>query len=314
MSEATHIPPDLADWLAIRDEHIARLEQEQQSLLNQMGTLSQEQQTLKQEHVAYVTAYQHRTQQLQQEIQRWQEDYEALRLQKGGFGFKAILASGILATVVGLLLGWLLFRPVSPNSSTFAAFRRQAGFPLEYALSQHQYKEAGKIVQDQIQQTSNTGIKAELEFIADLVRAAGQNDTNNVQAGNFNGFTYTSPKDTAVVSDGPKSKLVVTHEAGANLHAEAMTNSLVLGKLKKKDEVGRWDRTAEMTKVRTTHKGEKGMAEDYWYEVETTEGTKGWVYGFFTNASLKRFKFDVPDSLRIKKDSVLVPVVPGNQL
>jgi hypothetical protein len=312
MSESLLVTPELADWLAIRDEHISRLEQDQQSMLVQMNALGQEHQTLKQEHVAYVTAYQHRTQQLQQEIQRWQEDYESLRLQKGGFGFKAILASGILATLMGLLLGWFLFRPVSPTSATFAAFRRQAGFPLEYALSQHQYQEANRIIQDQLQHNSNSGIKAELEFVADLVRAAGQN-TSDQGAANLQGFAYTAPRDTAALAQGPKSKLLITHEMGANLHAEALTNSLVLNKLKKKDEVGRWDRTAEMTKVRTTQKGEKGVAEDYWYEVETADGTKGWVYGFFTNASLKRFKFDVPDSLRIKKDSVLVPVVPGNQ-
>jgi hypothetical protein len=312
MSEPPYISPDLADWLAIRDEHIVQLEQAQQALLRQVGGLTQDHQTLKQEHVAYVTAYQHRTQQLQQEIQRWQDDYESLRLQKGGFGFKAILASGTLATVVGLLLGWFLFRPVSSTGIAFAEFRRQAGFPLEYALSQHQYSEANRIIKEQLQHNSNSGIKAELEFVADLVHAAGQNAPNQ-EANNLHGFAYTAPKDTAVLTQGPKSKLLITHEAGANLHAEALTNSLVLNKLKKKDEVGRWDRTAEMTKVRTMHKGEKGVAEDYWYEVETADGTKGWVYGFFTNASLKRFKFDVPDSLRIKKDSVLVPVVPGNQ-
>jgi hypothetical protein len=299
------LPPDLSDWIAVRDEHIAQLESalaDARTLLLRGEGLAHELAQAKQDHLAYVSAYQHRTGVLQEEIQQWERNYAQLRLQKGGFGFKAMLAVSVLGTLVGVALGWLLFGHRDPQSVVFQRFVRESGFQVEYAVRQRQFDEAEKIVRQQAAISGYAVIGPQLDLIANLLSSAKQGflDANLPLASAA--YAVKPPSDTAVGNGAPTRTLAIT-EGGTRLHSEAQSASSVIFTLKKKDQVGQWDRTAAPEKIRLTSKGATGVAEDYWYEVETTEGQKGWVFGFFTNASLGRFR---PDSLaqRPKVDSL----------
>ena len=263
---------------------------------------------VRQEHVAYVNAFQQKTTTLEQEVQQWQHDYEQLRIQKGGFGFKTILASGIAATVVGMALGWLFFQQKDPNAVLFSQFSKAAGFNLEYNLSHQQYNEAQKIIIDYQNNKTYSPIQPELLLIGNLIKAV--RNSSDTSAAASVGYSVVLQDTLNGVRPKPVRSLVVTYDGTVNIHTEALFEAPILATVKKKDKIDQWDRTQELAKTHTTNsKGKKGIAEDYWYEVETKDGMKGWVFGFFTNASMNRFKPDVPDSLMIvqpvpKKDTL----------
>ncbi len=260
---------------------------------------------VRQEHVAYVGAFQQKTTQLEQEVQQWQYDYEQLRIQKGGFGFKAMAAVGFAATLIGLAAGFLLFRQRDPNTVLFQQFNKAAGFNLEYSLTHGQYEKAEKIITDFSKNGTYAPILPEIELIGNLVNAAKLRGDSAVQTS----VGYSVVLHDTISGERPKPKraLVVIHDGAVNVHTEALYNAPVLITLKKRDKIDQWDRTAELDKLRTVNaKGKKGVAEDYWYEVETSDGQKGWVFGFFTNASINRFKPDVPDTIPA---AVKTPVV-----
>jgi hypothetical protein len=295
-------------------ELVHEVEQLQHELFSALQSVKVAQQnirdvnTIRQEHVAYVNAYQQKTSILEQEVQQWQHDYEQLRIQKGGFGFKTILASGIAATVVGMALGWLIFRQKDPNSVLFSQFSKAAGFNLEYNLSHQQYNEAQKIITDYQNNRTYSPIQPELLLIGNLIKAV--DNSSDTSAETSIGYSVVQQDTLSGVRPKPVRSLVVIYDGTVNIHTEAMFNAPILANIKKKDKIDQWDRTQELAKIHTTNsKGKKGVAEDYWYEVETKDGMKGWVFGFFTNASMNRFKPDVPDTLRlvapiVKKDSL----------
>ncbi len=253
---------------------------------------------VRQEHVAYVGAFQQKTTQLEQEVQQWQQDYEQLRIQKGGFGFKAMAAIGFVATLIGLAAGYLLFHQRDSNTALFQKFNKAAGFNLEYSLTHGQYDKADKIIADFSKNSAFEPILPEIELIGNLVNAAKLRGDSAVQTS----IGYSVVHNDTINGERPKPKrsLVVIHDGAVNVHTEALYNAPVLITLKKRDKIDQWDRTAELDKLRTVNsKGKKGVAEDYWYEVETTDGQKGWLFGFFTNASINRFKPDVPDTVKL---------------
>ena len=108
---------------------------------------------------------------LQQEIHSWQHQYEALRLQKGGFGFKALLATGFAATVIALVAGWLLFRQREANAVLFEEFQTQAGFKIEYAIAHKDYPEAEKILSTYRNTDRYLPIKPQLDMMENMVKA-----------------------------------------------------------------------------------------------------------------------------------------------
>jgi hypothetical protein len=293
--------------LSAKNAALAReVEQLQDELISALQSVKVAQQNIRevtairQEHVAYVNAFQQKTATLEQEVQQWQHDYEQLRIQKGGFGFKTILASGIAATVVGMALGWLFFQQKDPNSVLFSQFSKAAGFNLEYNLSHQQYNEAQKIVTDYQNNKTYSPIQPELLLIGNLIKAVRNNSDTSAAASV--GYSVVLQDTLNGVRPKPVRSLVVIYNGTVNIHTEALFDAPILATIKKKDKIDQWDRTQELAKTHTTNsKGKKGIAEDYWYEVETKDGMKGWVFGFFTNASMNRFKPDVPDSLMIPK-------------
>lgn len=301
--------------LSAKNAALAReVEQLQDELISALQSVKVAQQNIRdvnavrQEHVAYVNAFQQKTATLEQEVQQWQHDYEQLRIQKGGFGFKTILASGIAATVVGMALGWLFFQQKDPNSVLFSQFSKAAGFNLEYNLSHQQYNEAQKIVTDYQNNKTYSPIQPELLLIGNLIKAVRNSGDTSTAASV--GYSVVLQDTLNGVRPKPVRSLVIIYDGTVNIHTEALFDAPILATVKKKDKIDQWDRTQELAKTHTTNsKGKKGIAEDYWYEVETKDGMKGWVFGFFTNATMNRFKPDVPDSLMnvqpiLKKDTL----------
>ena len=304
------LTPELTEWLSIRDEHIRQLQEDLLVATKALQTAQRnvrEVNEVKQTHIAYVNAYEQKTSELEREVHQWQHDYEQLRIQKGGFGFKMLLASGLLATLVGMAAGWLLFRQRDSNAVLFESFNKAAGFNVEYNLSHQQYDQARKIIREFQSNSVYQPILPELALIDNMIQAVQLHGDSTLQS-----VGYSVIQHDSISSEQPRPvrSLVVVHDGIVQVRAEALPDAVVLTTLKKKDKVDQWDKTTEVSKLRIADtKGKKGVAEDYWYEVETADGVKGWVFGYFTNASIHRFKPDVPDSLLVvpaapKKDSL----------
>jgi len=110
-------------------------------------------------------------QELQKELHKIQHDYESLRLQKGGFGFKTILATGFVGTVVGLVACYVLFKPKDQHVAAFERFRRETQFSIEYAISERQFIQAEDILKTSLQKPDNELVKPEIQMMYKIVSA-----------------------------------------------------------------------------------------------------------------------------------------------
>ncbi len=110
----------------------------------------------------------------QTELQTLQRAYADLRLQKGGFGFKSLLASGLAATIVAVLGVWVYLRlqPRPEPVVAFENFRREHLFNLEYALSHGQFDAAETTLEQATHDTHYTAIKPQIDFSHKIVKAA----------------------------------------------------------------------------------------------------------------------------------------------
>jgi hypothetical protein len=108
----------------------------------------------------------------EKELHLIQADYESLRLQKGGFGFKAMLASGMTATLVGAMLCYLFFRPQNQYANTFEHFRRENQFQIEYAIGQGDFVKAEEYLKNSLEKPDYQKIKPEIEMIYKVVSAS----------------------------------------------------------------------------------------------------------------------------------------------
>ncbi len=115
---------------------------------------------------------QERLHRLQAELRELQGDYENLRVQKGGFGFKMLLASGLAGTVVGLVACFLFFRPTDHRAKAFQRFQREQLFKLEYAISEGRFEEAAKALANSAEQPENALIREELDSFRKITEAA----------------------------------------------------------------------------------------------------------------------------------------------
>ncbi|MBL7806063.1 MAG: hypothetical protein JNL02_20135 [Saprospiraceae bacterium] len=105
---------------------------------------------------------------------RLQHDYEVLRIQKGGFGFKMLLLSGFAGFVTGFLMHWLFFRPTNEHAEAFARFRDANLFHYEVAISQGRIDEVEKALKADENKPENALIQSEIEFARKLVGAAAR--------------------------------------------------------------------------------------------------------------------------------------------
>lgn len=114
--------------------------------------------------------------QRQAQLHQLQDNYELLRVRKGGFGFKMLTITGLAATAAAVLLCWLYirFKPRADHPALFRQFKTHYQFNVEYALSQRQYQEAQRLLEEARQQTQYRAIEPEVEFARKLVQAAEQ--------------------------------------------------------------------------------------------------------------------------------------------
>lgn len=149
------------------------------------GLLAEQQKRIEALERAFAEA-EHRAQKHLQERDHWhsqhwdahqdnrqlQQDYESLRLQKGGFGFKMLLAVGFAGALFGLVSCYLFFRLKNDETKTFQHFTRQHQFQFEYALSHGQFEEVEATLRGSQSQPEFQAIQPEIEFTKKIVEAA----------------------------------------------------------------------------------------------------------------------------------------------
>ena len=111
---------------------------------------------------------------LREENHRIQQGYETLRIQKGGFGFKMLLASGLGGFVTALLLCfvYIKLKPKPDYVATFAEFRRENLFNYELNLSKGDFDAVEVSLQDCIKREEYLPVQAEIHFTQKIVGAA----------------------------------------------------------------------------------------------------------------------------------------------
>jgi prefoldin subunit 5 len=103
-----------------------------------------------------------------------QHAYEQLRVQKGGFGFKMLLFSGLggFFTALVLCFVYLKLKPKDPHTAALADFRHQHLFNYELALSQKRFGEVAASLEKSIQHPDYQPIKTDLVMLRELLEAA----------------------------------------------------------------------------------------------------------------------------------------------
>lgn len=110
------------------------------------------------------------------EALKLQQEYEQLRIQKGGFGFKMLLFSGFCGFVTAVIFCFVyvrLGRPISNQEAVFAAFVRAHQFDYELQLSRGEFQAVGLSLREKVNDPAYKIIAPELGFAEKLVGAAG---------------------------------------------------------------------------------------------------------------------------------------------
>ncbi|MCS6929051.1 MAG: hypothetical protein NZM43_06095 [Saprospiraceae bacterium] len=159
---------DPAAQLAEMKEALAKLEQAEQKCREQL-------ERLRQRYADDLFAERQLVRQLREDRHRIQQDYERLRVQKGGFGLKMLLFSGFSGFVSALLLCalyWWLLRPAPDYAADMKNFRDTYQFTWEQAASMGHFEEVEQALEKQIQDPKNQHIRPSLEFTRKLLTAA----------------------------------------------------------------------------------------------------------------------------------------------
>lgn len=103
-----------------------------------------------------------------------EHEYEQLRLQKGGFGFKMLLFTAVASALFALLgtFVYLKLRPKDAHTVAFEQFRRDHLFRYELALSEGQFDSVEQSLREEAAKPDNQVISAEIEFARQLVTTA----------------------------------------------------------------------------------------------------------------------------------------------
>lgn len=114
---------------------------------------------------------------LREEARKLQHEYEQLRIQKGGFGFKMLLFSGFCGFLMALLLCLVyvrVFRPVSGHEAAFSSFVRLHQFNYELQLSRGEFHAVEESLREKAQDPAYKIVVPEIVFAEKMVSAAGQ--------------------------------------------------------------------------------------------------------------------------------------------
>ncbi len=103
-----------------------------------------------------------------------QHEYERLRLQKGGFGFKMLMASGMggFLTALCFCFVYIKLKPKDAHTIALEHFKQNTLFKYELDLSQGNYEHVMQSIHHQRQLPENQIIKPELDIIENVISAA----------------------------------------------------------------------------------------------------------------------------------------------
>lgn len=156
------------------EAQIAVLQQRLQAAEQAAQKYAQELEKLRQQYAEDLFVERQVGKRLHEERHQIQLDYERLRVQKGGFGLKAMTFSGFVGFMSGLVLFvlYLLLRPADDHTSTFAHYRDANLFSFERAISQGHFESVENELRQHQDLPENKLIRPELEFARKLVGAA----------------------------------------------------------------------------------------------------------------------------------------------
>ncbi len=157
--------------------HIAALERALKAAQEEEQRCKEALKQLRQQYADDLFAERQLVRQLREDRHHIQQDYEKLRLRKGGFGLKMLFLSGFSgfasAVLLCLLYSWFL-RPSPPYLAAFECYRDAHLFHLECALSEARFDEVERLLDEHARQPENESIQIGLVFARKLVSAAHQ--------------------------------------------------------------------------------------------------------------------------------------------
>ncbi len=111
---------------------------------------------------------------LREENHKIQHGYEILRIQKGGFGFRMLMLSGLGGFVTALLLCFVYvkLKPKPDYVATFDQFRRENLFEYELSLSKGDFDAVEASLLDCSKRPEFKHIQPEIYFTQKVVGAA----------------------------------------------------------------------------------------------------------------------------------------------
>ncbi len=157
------------------EERIEALEQALLFAKKEAQKYASDLENLRQQYADDLFTERQLSKQLNRERHELQHDYEQLRVQKGGFGLKALLLTGFTGFFGGILLGLLyllVFLPKDRHTAAFEQFRNAHLFQYERAISEGKFEYVEQDLQYNLQDPENKMIRPEIEFAKKLVGAA----------------------------------------------------------------------------------------------------------------------------------------------
>ncbi|MEZ4920592.1 MAG: hypothetical protein R2792_15935 [Saprospiraceae bacterium] len=165
---------ELEQTIALLQERIQSLEssrEKEQMERQNYGAIQQELAHIKQKYADDLFAERKQTQDWHDRARKWQHDYEQLRVQKGGFGFRSMAAVVFATFITGVVICYLLMKLIDQRDEKLQAFRQTDFFQVEYALTQGNVTEAKRILNHSQKLEKNEPIKASIEMVEQVVNA-----------------------------------------------------------------------------------------------------------------------------------------------
>lgn len=155
------------------NENTERLLAEQKNRLEalELSFITLEQRAKKYE--AEWSALYDQNRELREENHRLQHAYETLRIQKGGFGFKMLLLSGLGGFVTALALSfiYLKLKPKEPAVAAFRQFQQENTINFELAIGNGQFEEVEQTLENSLARPEYKAIEPQIIFIKEMMKA-----------------------------------------------------------------------------------------------------------------------------------------------
>ncbi|MCC6414099.1 MAG: hypothetical protein IT270_20790 [Saprospiraceae bacterium] len=160
--------PEGRELLQQLKQSVQVLEQKLEEANTSQQKYTQEMETLLRERSVFQSVLQ----KLTDDHLQLEKDYETLRIQKGGFGFKILWLSGFLGFLSGLVLCYLFFRPSSKHELVFSNFQHATQFHVEYAIGQGDFVQAEELLKKSSESRDYKIIEPEIDMMRKIVSAA----------------------------------------------------------------------------------------------------------------------------------------------